>query len=196
MIEETELDDTQTEIIQEETEVEEVPLTPEQIADLQRAAEVSSQNYERAKKAEKEKKELQERIAQYEAQLETDVDPDNVIIQKVNELAQKLNQIETEKQLDSVQAKYPSLKEKEEDFIVFLQQYPGVALESVAKLFLSENGMLETTPKRKGLVEARGGQRVAPSTGKLSAADVKRLRETNYPEYMKLIKSGKLQIDK
>lgn len=202
---ESESDDTQTEIVNaenedtettEETTEEEVTLTTEQIADLQKAAQVSSQNFERAKKAEQEKKELQEKLSLLETQLETDqyVDTDVDVVKKLNELTNKFDAIEREKELDQMELKYPALKDKRTEFTSFRLDYPSVAIESVAKVFLAEHDLLSEPPKRKGLEKAGGGQRVAPTNGKFSAEDVKRLRETNYSEYMKLIKSGKLQL--
>jgi hypothetical protein len=92
--------------------------------------------------------------------------------------------------------KYPILRDKLSEFEQYKQEYQGVKLESVAKLFLSENDLLGDSPKRKGLEKAGGGQRVAPSEGKFTAEDAKRLRETNYKEYLKQVRSGKLQISK
>lgn len=186
----------QTEEQQEETEEE--TLTPEQIADLKNKANVSSQNFERAKKAEEEKKLLQEKVQELESQLVTTeyADPDDVVQTKLAELSAKLAKIEQDKQMDSILLKYPVLVDKMTEFEQYKQEYPTTKLESIAKLFLSENDLLTETPKRKGLEKAGGGQRVAPSNGKMTSEDVKRLRETNFKEYKNLLKTGKLNISK
>ncbi len=54
--------ETTEEVAEETTETPEETLTPEQIADLKRKADVSSQNFERAKKAEAKAKELEEKL--------------------------------------------------------------------------------------------------------------------------------------
>lgn len=183
---------------EQQVEPEEETLTPEQIADLKNRANVSSQNFERAKKAEEDKKLLQEKVQELESQLVTTeyADPDDVVQTKLAELSAKLAKIEEDKQIDSIVSKYPVLKDKMSEFELYRQEYPATKLESVAKLYLSENDLLNETPKRKGLEKAGGGQRVAPSNGKMTSEDVKRLRETNFKEYKTLLKSGRLDISK
>ena len=193
MIEETEEVVTQTEEPQETEPVEET-LTPEQIADLKRKADVSSQNFERAKKAEEAKKALEEEVERLKLQTEPYEDTD--VSQKLNELTTKINKIEEEKQMESIFAKYPAIKDKLSEFEQYKLDYPGVKLESTAKLFLADNDLLTEAPKRKGLEKAGGGQRVAPSSGKMTSEDAQRLRTTNYKEYVKKVKDGPLQISK
>lgn len=186
-------EEQQEEIVEEET------LTAEQIADLKAKANVSSQNFERAKKAEEEKKLLQSKIQELESQLipaDDFSDPNDVVQTKLAELNAKLNKMEEDKQMESLTAKYPVLTDKLAEFELYRQEYPTAKLESVAKLFLSENDLLNDTPKRKGLEKAGGGQRTAPSNGQMTSDDVKRLRETNFKEYKALLKSGKLKISK
>lgn len=181
-----------------EEEQQEETLTAEQIAELKSKADVSSQNFERAKKAEADKKTLADKIAQLENQLASadDVfaDPNDAVLTQLAELNAKFSALEEEKQLGLVLQKYPVIADKRAEFDTYRMEYPASKLETVAKLFLAENDLLTETPKRKGLEKAGGGQRVAPSTGKMTSEDVKRLRENNYPEYMKRIKAGTLQI--
>lgn len=166
-------------------------LTAEEIADLQAKANVSSQNFERLKKAEAEKKELQEKIALLESTTYTNEDP--LVVSKLAELDAKLNRIEEEKQIDSTLAKYPILADKKAEFDEFRKEYPGAKMENVAKIFLAENDLLELPKKRKGL-ETGGTQKVAPESGKMSAEDVKRLRTTNGREYLKLVREGRINL--
>ncbi len=187
------------EVATHEEEQPEEPLTAEQIAELKSKADVSSQNFERAKKAEADKKALADKITLLEQQLASSnidefADPNEAVLTQLADLNAKFSALEEEKQLNSVLGKYPVLADKRTEFDTFRMEYPSTKLESVAKLFLSENDLLAETPKRKGLERAGGGQRTAPATGKMTSEDVKRLRENNYPEYMKRLKDGTLQI--
>ena len=176
----------------------EEPLTAEQIAELKQKADVSSQNFERAKKAETEKKALAEKIALLETQLASSenefADPSDTVLAQLAELNAKFSSLEEEKQMNLVVQKYPIIADKRVEFDTYRLEYPAHKIETVAKLFLAENDLLAEKPKRKGLEEARGGQRVPPATGKMTSEDAKRLRENNYAEYMKRIKAGTLQI--
>lgn len=183
-----------------ENELEQIPdaqteeqetLTAEEIADLKKKADVSSQNFERAKKAEADKKELQEKVALLESTSYTNDDP--AVVSKLAELDAKLNRIEEDKQMDSTFAKYPVLADKRAEFEEFRKEYPGTKMENVAKIFLAEKDLLETPTRRKGL-EKGGTQRVAPESGKMTADDVKRLRTTNGREYLKLVREGKINL--
>lgn len=168
-------------------------LSEEELAELKRRAEVSSQNYERAKKAEAEKKALQEKLSTLEAQLDPmGFVPDDAT-KKIAELDAKLSRLEEERHLQTVFAQYPALADKRQEFDEYRAQYPVEKLPQVAKLFLSEHDLIET-PQRKGLEKAGGGKRSAPSSGSMTATDVERLRKNNYKEYMKLLRSGKLNI--
>ena len=190
MTEELETLDSSTEETSEEQN------TSEDIAELRRRADVSSQNFERAKKAEEARKALEEENEILRAQLETEsFTGDDVVQRQLKEIASKLERLEEEKQLEGLYSQYPALKDKQSEFNSFRLDYPGVGLQAVAKLFLAENDLIGESPKRKGLEKAGGGQRVPPSTGKQNADDVKRLRETNYKEYVKQLKAGKIQIN-
>ena len=57
--------ETPEEEVEKTTKETEEQLTPEQIAELKERADVSSQNYERAKKAETAKKDLEQKIQDY-----------------------------------------------------------------------------------------------------------------------------------
>lgn len=192
-------EETTEEVVpQTEETTQEETLTAEQIAELKSKADVSSQNFERAKKAETEKKALAQKIADLEAQLASSndefADPNDAVLTQLAELNAKFSALEEEKTMTSVLAKYPQIADKRVEFDTYRMEYPAHKLETVAKLFLAENDLLTEAPKRKGLEKAGGGQRVAPSTGKMTSEDVKRLRENNYSEYMKRIKAGTLQI--
>lgn len=188
--------DTQSE--DQEEEAPEAELTKEEIADLKKKAEVSSQNFERLKKAEADKKILLEEKAQLEAQLASSTndfeDPNASVLTQLATLNQKFNQLEEDKQMDALLVQYPALKDKRSEFDAYRAEYPATKLEPIAKLFLAENELLTETPKRRGLEKAGGGQRTVNPSGKMSAEDVKRLRETNWKKYTQMLREGKIQI--
>lgn len=188
-----EVQETTEEEVEQTTE-ESQELTPEEVAELKRNAEVSSQNYERAKKAEQKAKEYEARIKELEALETTDeFDTDDDAVRKeVRELNKKLAAIEEKAQMETVLSQHPNIKEFAQEFDEFKEEYQGFPLDKVAKLFIAEKGINETT-KRKGLEKAGGGTRT-PSPDKMTSDDVKRLRETNFREYKKLLQSGKLKI--
>lgn len=190
--------DNETEVLDPQTEVqeEEAPeaIDIEELNELKRRAEVSSQNYERAKKAEAKEKALLEEIELLKTQGSYVGFGDDQLSAKVAEIEQKLKAQEERVHLDGVLAKYPVLADKREAFDAYRADYPVEKLDVVAKLFLAENDLLTAQPARKGLEPARGGRRTPPDNGKMSSEDVKRLRTENYKEYMKLLRSGKLNI--
>lgn len=189
MPEETENDNSQ---IVEEVENPEPTAESEEVIDPE--DEIIAKNrqlYERAKKAEAKAKELEERLK--ESSVSEEYLGDDDWREKFNELSSKLTQIEERNQLESIYAQYPVLKEKFAEFDEYRLTNPGMALATAAKAFLAEHDLLGQPPKRKGLEKAGGGVRTPP-TGKMSVDDAKRLRETNYNEYRKMLMAGKIQI--
>lgn len=194
--------ETQNDLEETAPEAEE-QLSAEQIAELKRNAEVSSQNFERAKKAEAEKKALAEKIAILESQLSGStgdeyVEPNSALFAQINELNTKLNRLEEGTEWKSLTEKYPVLNDKKADFDSFREdpENAGLKLATAAKAFLVENNLIGETPKRKGLEKGGGGTRVAPTSNTMSPEDLKRLRETNWKGYMKLVRSGKIELTK
>jgi hypothetical protein len=88
---------------------------------------------------------------------------------------------------------HPILKEKATEFETFLAdpENKGMSLKTAAKAFLVENGLLDA--KRPGLERPTGGDRQPPST-KMSAEDVKVLRETNFKKYQELLQKGLIEV--
>jgi len=94
---------------------------------------------------------------------------------------------------------FPQLSSKEGEFKEFAYDHPETKdLEMLAESFLFRNKELlekkepEEPPKRKGLEKPTGGG-TAPSP-EMTGEDIKRLRETDYPRYVKLLKKGKIKI--
>ena len=111
----------------------------------------------------------------------------------ITDLEAKFAAVEDEKNLDRLYATYPALKEKAAEFNEFrAAEHPRAKIESVAKLFLAENGLMGEP--RKGLEKPTGGTRVAPSPH-MTADDVKSLRENDYRKYVKMLQEGKITLE-
>lgn len=94
---------------------------------------------------------------------------------------------------------FSKLKGKEAEFKRFAKRKDniGLPLETLAKAFLfdaSEDAPPVHTPvKTPGLENGTGGPRQAPKPKKISLADAKALRETNFEEYRRLSKEGMIE---
>ncbi len=88
--------------------------------------------------------------------------------------------------------KFPKLSEREKEFKDFCYRFPkGIDAETLAKSFLFEEKEEPKEP-RKGLEKPTGGTKGMPS-GELSDEEVKRLRETNFEVYLKMVRNGKIK---
>lgn len=170
---------------------EEKRLSDEEIADLRRRAEVSSQNFERLKKLEADKKELEQRLSHYEnnnPDLSTGEEDD------VTDLKKRVTAMQ--KQLDkaAVLDAYPQLKAVWDDFERYHAEpeNQGMNITTAAKVFVVEKNLTDT-PQRIGLEKSRGGDRQPIPTG-MSAEDIKKLRETDYKKYLDMVKKDKIKI--
>lgn len=88
-----------------------------------------------------------------------------------------------------LEAKFPVLKDKATEFAEFRKQYPAGNDENIAKIFLSENGLLDAPQARKGLEKPSGGGRNTTPQG-WTYASVEELRKNNFRQYTKLLKEG------
>lgn len=110
----------------------------------------------------------------------------------VKPLTETVTSLQEQLVLKDIIAAYPALADKRAEFDVFRKEYPRHKLENVAKLFLSELGLLASTP-RIGLESPSGGDRT-PAPAGLSLEDVTNLRKNNYPLYKKKLLEGSLDI--
>lgn len=115
-----------------------------------------------------------------------------IIEEHVKPLRDEITSLKEQNALKDLVATYPALKDKLSDFEEYRKVYPQAPIENVAKLFLSERGLLVSAP-RMGLETTTGGDRTPAPSG-MTVAEVKTLRETNYPKYRELVLSGKLEI--
>lgn len=165
--------------------------TADEIADWQAKAGVSSQNFERAKKAEEENKRLKLELEALQGQ--SVVLDDGDLSHKVAELEKQIVADKESRTLASIYDKFPVLADKKDEFESFRVDYPLEKLETAAKIFLTENDLLEK-PRRKSLEKPGSGQRVIHDSGKTTAEDAAKLRTNNHKAYMKALRENKLQI--
>lgn len=164
----------------------EITISQIELDELKHKAGVSSQNFERLKKAEAEKADLQ-------AQLDTYIVPSDPEDQRIDKLASELSDVKAKLSKSEVLEAHPRLKEMWSELEQFRNEPDnlGMNLKTAAKAFLIEKGLLE--PMRKGLEKPTGGSPAPVSSG-MSAEDVSNLRQTNYKKYREMIKKGQIQI--
>lgn len=180
-----------------------VPVAPQNIApaddvitvpkaefdDLKHRAEVSSQNFERAKKAESRVDELSTEIDRLSEQV-----PSEFRDERVGTLQAEIAEIRQEQQVTKVQEKYPQLKDVWADFESFRAdpENKGMNLNTAAKAFMAEKGLTPGQP-RKGLENPTGGDRT-PITSGMTPDEVKNLRETDYKKYAEMLRKGQIKL--
>ena len=173
--------------------VKKTEIAEEELSDLRHKAEVSSQNFERLKKAEAELAELkQNNINQNSSEADIYSDEGKILKGQLDSVRGELNTLREERELERIYVQYPLLKEQSSKFEEFRKsEHPRAKIESVAKLFLAENGLLE--PRRQGLESPTGGTRT-PMVYGMTAQEVENLRRTNYKKYLELLKKDQLKI--
>lgn len=96
--------------------------------------------------------------------------------------------------------KYPVLEGKQEEFQAFAAKPTRRGLD-MEDLILAFKGDLADNPpkKNKGQMFEKGSPGIKdkpkPKDDKISAADAKILRETNYPKWKQLLKAGKIRLE-
>ena len=163
-----------------------VTIPKAELDDIKHKAEVSSQNFERLKKAEQDNAELEQAL---EALKDNDVPSED---ERVKKLETELKDVQGELAKSKVLDKYPVLKDLQGELDAFRAdpENKGMNLQTAAKAFLTEKGLLE--PTRKGVEKGSGGPRQALSTG-MSDSDIKNLRETNYKKYREMVIKGQIK---
>lgn len=147
-------------------------------------------------KEEREKRRiLEEEISLLKSSIPSDEvfsDEGKAILKRIESFEQKFSALEEEKILERTLNQFPALKEMTSDFLEYRKsEHPRAKLESVAKLFLVEKGLLE--PQRKGLEKPTGGQRTPEPQG-MSSEDIKNLRTTDYRKYVDMLKKGLIKV--
>lgn len=168
---------------------EEVKISARELEDLKHKAGVSSQNFERLKKAEEELERL--RNASLEDNPTLIEDEDETVVKLKNQVSSITERLEKSEVLEV----YPQLKEVWSEFESFRAEpeNAGMTMKVAAKVFIVEKGLNQ--PKRKGLEKPTGGGHTPPSTG-MTAEEVAKLRQTNSRKYTEMLKKGQIKIAK
>ena len=111
---------------------------------------------------------------------------------QLDTMNERFSALEEEKNLEKLYNQYPLLRESADKFIEFRKaEHPRAKLESVAKLFLAENGLLE--PQRKGLEKPTGGTRTPESQG-MTVEEIADLRSNTWKKYKDMAAKGLIEI--
>lgn len=177
--EKSEVEENKGEVIVEETPGK-VEIPQSELDELKKKAEVSSQNFERAKKAEDKVKTLES--------LENNEVSSDYDDEKVEQLQSELSEIKDKLSKKDLLSLYPQLEELWDDFETYRgdEENTGMKLEIAAKAFLIEKGLLGA--KRKGLEKATGGKKI-PSSG-MSIEDIENIRKNDGKKYREMLKKG------
>lgn len=169
-----------------------VQVSKQELDDLRHKAEVSSQNFERLKKAGEDIKDLETQIADLQGR----PDPSGTHDGEIGRLQEQVSVLTANAQKSEVLEMFPQLKEAQvwNDFEVFRADEinKGLPFKTAAKAFLTEKGL--TAPTRPGLEGPTGGDRTPPPTGTMTAEDAAKLRTTDYKKYRELLKAGVIKI--
>lgn len=148
------------------------------------------------------RKELEKQLTQIQINsVSSEIPPDSLsdegrlLQQKIDEQNKKIALLLEEQSQERLFNKYPILLDKEDEFNDFKLQYPGVPTDKVAKLFLSENNLVETKPARKGLERPTSGPK-AQREETITGQDVDRFMKGDEKKLQKMIMSGQLDPDK
>lgn len=174
--------------------VKKVELTQEEYDDLKHKADVSSQNFERLKKAETALGEAESRLQAIEESDPNNSSAEGVVLKaQIAGLKTQMSEISGELAKKDIVISHPVLKDKWEEFEIFRTdpENSGMNLKTAAKSFLVENGLLDIP--RKGLEKPTGGARI-PVSSKMSSEEVKTLRETNFKKYTEMLEKGMLEV--
>ncbi len=157
--------------------------------DLSHRADVSSQNFERMKKAEGDRDNLQ---ASLDALL-ANPNPSGDQTEEIRIIRGQLAEVNQKFARTEVLETFPQLKALWTDFETFRNdpENKGMNIKTAAKAFLTEKGIL--APKRDGLERPSGGQREPIPQG-MTAEDIKHLRETNYKKYADMVRKGLIKV--
>ena len=177
--------EVETEVVVEETKTEEDTVSPEDLEELKKKADVSSQNFERAKKAEARVKELE--------LSDTNDSSSEFEDEDVSKLKNDVTALQSELGQSKLTKKYPQLEETWEDFEKYHQdpENAGMKLETATKAFLVDKDLLGT--RRKGLEKATGGNK-APQTTGMSLEDIENVRKNDGPKYREMLKKGQIKF--
>lgn len=174
-----------------EVEVQEEVEAPTPVAKPKGAKTPEPQLYAALQEERKLRKEAQAKLKTL-TMASTPDEPDEVFEEpdRLSNLESQLRDMRKDNLISRTQA----LADNQSEFEEFLGENPEYPLESAAKIFLAERGLLETPVTRKGLQQPTSGPKAIPKSG-LSMADVENLR-LNFPKrYAKMLMDGQIDPD-
>ena len=126
-------------------------------------------------------------------------DEGKLLEQKINSRTQALEaelaKIKDESATRELLSQNPVLKEHLTEFNEYRDNPDngGMSIQTAAKVFMVEKGLMDTK-KRVGLEKPTGSTREPSTVGKMTAADARRLRETNFKKYQEMVLKDQIQI--
>lgn len=186
-----------SEVVQTQTQLPETPVVvPQAPATPPKGSQTPSENLYAALAEERRlRKEAEDKLLTFNTTVPSEEvysDEGKVLLDRIAALEARDRAREEQFELERVFAQFPLLKEKANEFKEYREaEHPRAKIESVAKLFLAEQGLLE--PVRKGLEKPTGGQRTPP-TSEMTIEDVKLLRETNFKKYSDMLRKGLIKV--
>jgi len=179
------------------TEAKEVATEPAQPGEKTNSAQLlNSLQTEREKRrlAEEKIKLLEEENTNSTSVLSEVSEEEKALESELSSIKSEVSALKEENTKKDLQLQYPVLKEKMAEFEEFRKSADnaGMSMQTAAKAYLAENGLLNAP--RKGLEKSTGGEKPAAPLGKMTAQDVKTLREGNYDKYRQMLKEGKIII--
>src|SRR3990167_2745153 len=119
-------------------------------------------------------------------------DEGKVLLDRIAALEARDKAREEQLELERIYSQFPLLREKANEFKEYREtEHPRAKIESVAKLYLNEQGLLDNP--RKGLEKPTGGPRT-PMTSEPTVEEVKALRENNPAKYRDMLKKGLIKL--
>lgn len=140
------------------------------------------------------RRELEARLKELETQSDSETfsDEGRLLKQQIDTLKGQIDTLQNAKTIEVLQAKYPAIKDKLDEFLEFKKDFPEGKEELAAKSFLIEKDLLEVKP-RKGLERNSGGGKNIPQQG-MNVDEIDTLRKTNYRKYAEMIKTGQIKV--
>ncbi len=172
---------------------EETAQTPQAGSKTDSALLLKSLQEEREKRrlAEEKAKLLEEQSITSSTPSEEFSDEGRALKAEIEKLRLQTSRLEDERELEKVYNQFPDLKAVSSEFETYKTDFPRHKLANVAKLFLTEKGLMETP--RKGLEKTTGGPK-SPYSSTMTADEVRDLRTTNYKLYQEKLLKGEIKI--
>lgn len=155
---------------------------------------VPYQALEEERRLRKEAEEKLENIAPEPSEEEEYSDEGKALRGQIKSLNEKLRVIERKDARREVEAEFPVLKDKKEDFEEFLQDEENskLSIRKAAQVFLAEKGLLHPEPPERVVLEKPTGGGVTPPEHSYTKEEIEDLRKNNWRKYEQLLRAGKI----